>query len=171
VERQWFRIDLNPHQWAIGPIGRSGKKGVFVARHDGLATFQESVREQIPSTARKLDGPFRMRIWFWRRMDEYTTHQGRTARSHEVDVTNLQKGFEDALHKVLYDNDKNNRDVRSVFVDESSETDGMIIFYIEPILDGEIIETLKEIPDWIFGDPNAPVLDFGEDYNRNGPRQ
>ena len=149
--------------WKIGPIGRGKGKSVYVAQHEGLRKFQDGVKSQVnEQNPEMVEGPFRMEIFFWRRIEEYETPQSRTARNHEADATNMQKGFEDALHNVLFRNDVETRDIRSVVVEQNMTTDGMIIFSIEPISLAELEDSVRIIPDSIFNDPNQPLLEFNE---------
>jgi Holliday junction resolvase RusA-like endonuclease len=157
--KRWYRIDLNPVPWAVGPIqskrNPSGKNSAFMGKNVGLSKFQDGVRDSLSRQNPELiEGPFRMRLWFWRRIDEYETTQSRTARNHEADVTNMQKAVEDAGHKILYKNDKNNRDVRSIFVKEGLQEEGLIIMSIEPISEADLEAELLGIPDSMFIDPN-----------------
>jgi hypothetical protein len=173
--KRWYRIDLNPQPWAVGPLAtkraKSGKMIPFMGKNEGLATYQDGVRSSLEEQgAEMVEGMFRMEVWFWRRIDEYETRQAKTARNHEADCTNLLKGFEDAGHKILYKNDVEDRIIRPTLVEQNTTTDGKIIMSIEPITQADIDETLLHIPDSLFIDPHQGELDLDDDRNAWPPR-
>jgi len=169
--KTWYRVDLNPIPWAVGPLAtkriKGGKVIPFMGKNEGLATYQEGVRSSLRDQGAELiEGWFRMDIWFWRRIEEYETRQAKTARSHEADCTNLLKAFEDAGHKILYKNDVENRIIKPTLVEQSPTAEGKIIFSIEPITQADIDFELKLIPDSLFVDPFQGEFDLGDkDYN------
>lgn len=133
-----YSIDVNPHQWAIGPvttIRRGGKTIPMVGRNVQLHNFKEAVRREMDrlyGPQEIMEGPVELRFWFWRNRPAYQNHQQRTHRTHEADVTNMQKALEDALQGVLYKNDKQTKRVTSEEVEQDYDIWGHIIIEIEP---------------------------------------
>lgn len=173
VLKRWYKIDLNPVPWTLGPIART-KKGAFVAKHEGLAQYQRGVKSALEDqNAELLNGSFRMEIFFWRRIEAYLTPQARTAHSHEADATNLQKAFEDGCAKVLFKNDVYNRWVTSVVVEQNETCTPKIICSIEPVHDDQIQIKSLDIPDYLLANTDQQEL-FGSDeegYNAWPPRE
>lgn len=169
--KRWYRIDLNPVPWAIGPIARRGPKSVFVARHEGLHQFKQGVKSALEEqNATMIEGSFKMKIFFWRRMEEYLNEKDRKARSHEADATNLQKALEDGCAKVLFPNDVENKWVESVLVEQNFTCDGKIIFSIEPVIDDQLQFATLEIPDFFMQPPDQLDLDIDKKYNSWPPQ-
>lgn len=143
MEYRWFVLDVNPEPWEIGPVGvarSEGKLRPYVGRNAQLAAFQQAVKEEIGDPD-KFTGKFSVRFVFWRNRAEYVTPQARTHRKHEADTTNLQKATEDALQKVLFDNDKDVLDIRSTLVEQGPDVKGRIVIGIK------VIERELELPD------------------------
>lgn len=132
---QWYVLDLNPIQWAVGPVvtGRKGGK-IYgnIGRNQELHAYKEAVREALEDIAVLIPGEVELRLYFWRQREEYVTHQARTHRKHEADLTNLQKAFEDALQDLCIENDKNVRAVRTVVVEQAVNTTPCVAFKVEP---------------------------------------
>ena len=132
-----YSLEVNPHQWAIGPvttIKRGGKTIPMVGRNVQLHNFKEAVKREMKRLYGPQDimeGPVEMRFWFWRNRPAYETHQARTHRKHEADATNLQKSLEDALQGVLYKNDKQVQKITSEIVEQEQDIWGHIIIEID----------------------------------------
>lgn len=135
---KWYVIDVNPVPWAIGPIttGRRGGRMIgMVGRNVELRAYQDAVREIVReqlSGETILDGPVEMKLFFWRKMEEYTSPQGRGARNKEADLTNLQKAIEDAVQKILLTNDKNVKKHQSEIVEQHQGVNPMAVLAIRP---------------------------------------
>jgi Holliday junction resolvase RusA-like endonuclease len=131
----WYCIDLvNPEPWKVGPVGtarRGGKLVAYVGKDAGLDAYKKAVAEAVESIgAQFLDGKLLVEMFFWRERVEYVTPQARTHRKHEADATNLLKAAEDALQKILYNNDKDNIDVRSRIVEQGPNVHPRIVIHI-----------------------------------------
>lgn len=129
----WFVLDVNPEPWAIGDlsVGRKGKS-VFpkVGRNQQLWNYQQAIKEAIGKPDVWFDGNIELMFFFWRSRDEYQTHQARTHRKHEADLTNLQKATEDALQDILFKNDKDVRVIHSVMMDQGADVHGKVVIGI-----------------------------------------
>lgn len=127
----WYILEVNPEPWAVGPIGyarRNGKMSAYVGRNAQLDAYKEAVKEALEdSKPDKFERKISLRFYFWRRRDDYETHQGRRHRTHEADLTNLQKATEDALQGILFDNDKDVVDIHSVMIDQSPTSSGRVV--------------------------------------------
>jgi len=131
-EWHWFFADVNPEPWAIGDlsVGRRGAKYIpMVGRNHQLHAYKESIREAIPKDhGLWFKDPIQLQFYFYRAINIYETHQARTARSHEADVTNMQKATEDALQDVFFKNDKEVKVIASRIVAQGVDiTPGVII--------------------------------------------
>lgn len=125
MTERWFTIDVNPDPWAIGPLGvgkRGGKMVPYVGQNAQLANFKAAVAEALDGVAPMETGEYDLYFYFWRRLDG----SGRN-KKHTSDATNLQKATEDALQKVLIDNDRNVRRIGSEVVDQGPDVRPMIV--------------------------------------------
>lgn len=121
----WYVLNINPDPWAIGPLGvgkRNGKFFPYVGRNTQLAAYKEAVRD-LMTVYRPLDpGEYTLTFYFWRRLDSHAS-----GKKHIADATNLQKATEDALQGILFDNDRDVHDVRSVVVEQGSDVRPLVI--------------------------------------------
>lgn len=137
--RTWFCIGINPEPWAVGPLQVGRRNGaVFptMGRHAGLAAYQEAIREELGDGFKPLEGRQQVRFYFWRNQPTYTTESGRQHQKHVADATNMQKALEDALQGVLFVNDRDTWDIRSIIVDQGPGVIGKVLFSIEPLPPG-----------------------------------
>lgn len=121
----WFALDVNPDPWAIGPLGvgkRNGKYYPYVGRNTQLAAYKEAVKELLGEVPMLPPAEYSLTFYFWRRLDEHAS-----GKKHVADATNLQKATEDALQGILFDNDRDVRDVRSVVVEQGPETRPFVV--------------------------------------------
>lgn len=141
----WFILALNPDPWAIGPLGvgkKSGKFYPYVGRNNQLHDYQQAVKEELSEVTVQLPpGKYSLTFYFWRRLDEHEA-----GKKHQADATNLQKALEDALQGVLFDNDRDVRDVRSVIVEQSTTVEPCIVIKAEPWQGHDP----SEIPDYVW---------------------
>jgi Holliday junction resolvase RusA-like endonuclease len=129
----WFVLDVNPEPWAIGPLSVTRNKGKlipYVGRNLQLHAYKQAVKSELGEGHTLIVGPVELRFYFWRRRDSYTTPQARGHRKHEADVTNLQKSTEDALQGILFKNDKDTNDVRSVMVEQGANVHGRVVIAV-----------------------------------------
>lgn len=134
----WYSIDVNPEPWAVGNVGvnrRGGKVSAYMGQNKQLAAYQDAIRESIKyDTFVKMNGDLSVTFYFWRRTDDYETASGKRHRKHIVDATNMQKGTEDALQGILFDNDKNNRHVQSYVMEQGPDVKGMIVISVQQFI-------------------------------------
>lgn len=128
----------------MSPGRRNGKLYVQVGRDEQLASYQESVREVMTNWF--VDHPewdefFPMTcevvitFYFWRTLSEYTTSSDQKHSRHYADATNMAKATEDALQGILYENDRQVRDMRGVIMEQATDTKGCIVIEIEPFIE------------------------------------
>lgn len=132
----WFCIGINPEPWAVGPLQvgrRNGKVFPTMGRNAGLAAYQEAIREELGDDFIPIKGKQIVRFYFWRNQPTYLTEAGRMHQKHVADVTNMQKALEDALQGVIFDNDRDTWDIRSVIVDQGPDVIGKVLFSVEPL--------------------------------------
>lgn len=173
-EAIWLMIPLNPEPWAIGPVGvkrNAGKISAYVGRNQQLHAYEAGVADHVKRLwdgRPPLEGKVKLTFYFWRQRSEYKTAQSRTHRKHEADVTNLQKACEDAMQGIVFTNDRDNSDVRSVMVDQGEDVTPLILIKIEEYdamawaeeVDKEVIRHVLDY--W-----SAPIA--RESDNTNGP--
>lgn len=170
----WLMIPLNPEPWAIGPVGvnrKSGRISAYVGRNQQLHAYKEGVADHVKriwGDRPILDGKVRLTFYFWRQRSEYTTPAARKHRKHEADVTNLQKACEDAMQGIVFENDRDNTDVRSVMVEQGEGVTPLILIKVEQATPHG---WASEIPDDVFAEVvnywKAPIAAQSE--NVNGP--
>lgn len=150
-----YLLRLNPIPWTVQVgIGRRKGGGVYpqVYKSDELKTYQEAVKEAIV-TPIILEGEIDLVFLFWRQMPDYETHQGKRARKHQADATNMQKALEDALQGVLFANDRDVRSVESHIIEQGHDTDPLVVILIR-----SHVPTLWETVDWLSIAP--PPINF-----------
>jgi Holliday junction resolvase RusA-like endonuclease len=141
---------INPEPWAIGSPYRRGSKGLGISPNGKLKAYQDALREELPlqnAHYRMHMGDLKVTFYFWRS----------SAHGNVADATNLQKGTEDGLQKMLYANDRSNLDVRGVIMEQTPETNPHILItiedFIKPVI--ELPESVV-IPKWAGSDWVAP---------------
>ena len=104
-------LPLNPEPWAMGNIAvvTAGKKRFpKVSPNKTLKAYQEALVEELNLYgAELLPGPYySVKFTFSRQLVSYKTRTGSTSSRNWADVTNMQKGTEDALQGVYMANDR-----------------------------------------------------------------
>lgn len=127
---------LNPEPWAVGTISSGRKNGKVFARMSpdpNLAAFQRAVKEEL-SDAQMLPPDYvKLTFFFWRQQAVYLDAADRRRHRNQADATNMQKGLEDALQGILFENDRDVRDIRSVIVEQGMNVSTpCIIIQAEP---------------------------------------
>lgn len=169
-DMKWFRVDLNPVPWAVGPlqvIKRNGKFIAIMGRNQELYTYQQAIKDALKEQLllNEIEPPFRLRVFFWRRIDTYTTHQARAAYSHEADTTNMVKAIEDALQGIFYKNDKTNIAVEGYIVRQDDEVDeGHIIVGIEEVALDYPYNQLVGVPEELINPPKPGLSEEDEKW-------
>jgi Holliday junction resolvase RusA-like endonuclease len=139
---RWFRIDLNPVPWAVGPLFTKRvsqtKSVAAMGANSELVNYQNAIKAALKDEGEILQGPLKLTLFFWRQIEEYKTAAGRKARSHEADLTNLQKAVEDALHGIFYTNDKIVSVVDARIIRQDTETEGCIVIGIKELTYTEV---------------------------------
>lgn len=121
----WFYVPVNPEPWAIGSISIGKKNGAPHGRmspNAQLVAYKEAIAEHLREESVPIPpGEYTLTFYFFRALDDYETGSGRRHRKHQADATNLQKATEDALQGILFANDRDVRDVRSVIVEQGAD--------------------------------------------------
>lgn len=144
---EWFLIEgINPEPWQAseGSVGRRGK-GLFVQFHKpgGLRDYQEALasefKRRYPGVV-AASGTAELVFYFWREVNL-------ESKAKVADATNLQKAAEDALQKVLYENDRQVKHARSYIVEQLADTEPMILIGIRPLQppDAEVFEIVEKM--------------------------
>ncbi len=142
---------INPEPWEASRTAPGRKGGKMFVQHyspEQMKAFQAAVKEELILQNGHLgmfpDGTFLTVTFFlWRRQEVAEMMEGRTTRATEleaarrqqraawVDTTNCQKSLEDALQGLVYKNDKYNRDVRCVVMDQGPDVTPHITIVIK----------------------------------------
>ncbi len=147
----WILIPFRPVPWAVGPasaVRAGGKMKPVIGRNVELRMYQDGIKEEIEAqlgdAIAMIEGKIELRCYFWRRMEEYKTPQGRTARNHEADLTNMVKALEDALQGVLFKNDRDVVEQHNYIVDQSPDegTESKILLWVGPASNDDATTTL-----------------------------
>ncbi|UYL87221.1 rusa-like resolvase [Gordonia phage Minos] len=103
-------LPLNPEPWAMGSIYvvTAGRKPFpKVSPNKTLKQYQDALVAELEGRSSILPGPYySIRYTFSRQLIQYKTRQGKTVTRNWADVTNMQKGTEDALQGVFLPNDR-----------------------------------------------------------------
>jgi Holliday junction resolvase RusA-like endonuclease len=148
---RYFALHLNPEPWAIGDVWAGRKDGRIQGRispNPNLQAFQNAVREELASSNHQLINldRYRLTFYFWRQQARYIDMADHVRQRNQADATNLQKGLEDALQGVLFANDRDVRDIRSVIVEQSPHVKNpRILIAAEPLKD-PVLELLRNLP-------------------------
>lgn len=134
-EARWFYLPINPEPWAIGPVsvGRAkGKVYPIVGQNQQLNAFKEAIREQLGTGHHVITGKVWMRLFVSRQMLAYVGARGRKNRNNEADATNMQKAIEDACQGILFENDRDVNDIRTVIISQDTDCKPAIILGVKP---------------------------------------
>ena len=93
----------------------------MIGRNQQMHAYKQTVASLLEGVAMMESGQYSVTFYFWRRLD---------GRKHPADATNMQKATEDALQEVLFKNDRDIRDIRSVVVEQSAETKPLVLLRI-----------------------------------------
>jgi Holliday junction resolvase RusA-like endonuclease len=120
---------INPEPWTAPEVSigrRGGKLAPQVFKREQLRQYQEALHDYIEDTypMKPLVSDLILEFWFWRELD--------TPNSKRADATNLQKSTEDALHGLLFENDRQVQDVHSVIVAQDVGIEPTIIIRWTP---------------------------------------
>ena len=120
----WVITGINPEPWTAPEVSigrRGGKLAPQVFKREALRSFQEALHDYIKDNydPEPFSGDLAVRYHFWRALE--------TSRSKVADATNLQKAAEDALHGLLFLNDRQVKDVRSGVVMQMPDIEPAIV--------------------------------------------
>lgn len=154
-EHYYWVTGINPEPWTAGTAYRR-PKGAGIAKDGKLRAYQEALAEEFPlqnAHACKHNGELAVTFYFWRS----------SAHGNQADATNLQKATEDALQDILYGNDRTNRDVRSIIVDQGPNVSPHILIEIQKF-DASSIKVVppetQPAPRWAGTDWTEPEEDL-----------
>jgi len=168
---RWFALSVNPEPWTVGPLNVGRKNGglyPYMGAAQQLVAFQEAIREEFGEGHQKISGDVIVRFYFWRRQSTYETTAGRKHRKHQTDATNMQKALEDALQGILYENDRDVQDIRSVVMMQGPEVEPMIVISVEQgptleILPREVYAMMERLENPVIEvDADQPYRESGE---------
>lgn len=85
---------------------------------------------------------------FWRQRAVSRSTSGRTTTSQIADATNMQKATEDALQKIIFDNDRHNASVCSHVIEQGTDVEPAVLVIIERADMTILIPTAAECDAW-----------------------
>lgn len=141
--RLWYVLDLNPLPWTPGEVayasGKDAKRKVYMRPSKDLKVYQEAIRDEMAKwftipLATEVDVVF----VFIRSLDEIYRGGVRKSRAHKADATNMQKATEDALQGILFDNDNQNRVVKSIILDQGPDLEPYVAVGVRVVKDGDL---------------------------------
>lgn len=161
MEPIWHQMWLNPEPWAIGSV-TPRRGGNRISPNVNLVTYQEAVKEALADVEMLPPDYRKITFYFWRQQAQYIGMDDRVRSRNQADSTNMQKALEDALQGVLFENDREVRDIRSMIVEQGYDVTPCIwikaeIFkpqnwmtefpleYIEQILKGPVVKKSDNI--------------------------
>jgi Holliday junction resolvase RusA-like endonuclease len=154
VVRHLYVLHLNPEPWAIGSINYKR-----ISPDLTLKAFQDAVRDEMAEAEPLPPGEYVLRFYFWRQQARYLDMNDKWRTRHQADATNMQKALEDALQGVLFDNDRNVRDIHTIIVEQSPETEPRIVIMAQPFVSGQALGLPAYIHKWIMEPTIAPPSD------------
>lgn len=143
---KWYTLFLNPEPWAVGSVSIGKRDGHHVGRispNPNLAAFQKAVKEELANVKMLTPDYRKFEFYFWRQQARYIDAADRVRQRNQADATNLQKGLEDALQGVLFENDREVADIRSIIIAQGPGIPPLII--IRAMKETE--QPLKDVPD------------------------
>lgn len=132
TKSHWFYLPVNPVQWEVGDLSVGRKNGKYfpkMSRSENLHAFQEEVREFFGGRSDQLiEGDVEIHFFFWQKLETYLGPSGKHVTKKAADATNMQKACEDALQKILFDNDRQVKKITSEIVAQGTDvTPGIAI--------------------------------------------
>lgn len=106
--------NINPEAWKMPDLSVGRAKGrvyAVASTNEVVRRYQEAITEALEEALPEGYLPFprteniRLRIVIMRTIEQYVTDKGRTMTRNRQDATNIQKATEDALQKILFEND------------------------------------------------------------------
>lgn len=159
-----YTLWLNPEPWAVGTISAGRKNGKIFSRMSpdpNLVAYQKAVKEELVD-AEKLPSDYtKLTFFFWRQQAVYLDAADRRRHRNQADATNMQKGLEDALQGVLFDNDRDIQDIRSVIVDQGPNVNPCIVIQAERFTDEH---WHSEIVDYIYNQIRTEQKQFTNEW-------
>lgn len=144
MEPRYYVLHINPEPWAIGSVSRSAK-GATISPNPNLVAYQNAVREAMEGVSKlPPSAGYKLTFRFWRQQAKYIDMNDHVRQRNQADATNMQKALEDALQGILFDNDRQVADIRSVIIDQGPKVTPCII--IEAELAGNMADELESIP-------------------------
>ncbi len=136
--QHWYVIEgINPEPWTSPTVSMGRINGKIVPRvfkSAALTAYQESLAEAMVTTypdLQAVSGPVCLEFFFWRQLVRYEGQRRRTTKNR-VDATNLQKACEDAMQGVLIENDREVVHVSSWVIEQTAETEPLIVISLTP---------------------------------------
>lgn len=152
LDPKYFILHVNPEPWAIGSVSRSSH-GARISPNPNLVAFQAAVKEALEDVPMLPESYRRMTFYFWRQQAKYLDTNDKIRQRNQADATNMQKGLEDALQGILFKNDREIRDVRSVIVAQGPDvTEPGILIRAEHVGPTFTSNVLDEIPTEVLED-------------------
>lgn len=134
----------------ISVVGPPRKRFPKVSPNKTLKAYQDAVRAELElAGAEVLPGDYALRFTFSRQLVAYKVRTGKTLTRNVADVTNMQKGTEDALQGAAIGNDRDVIAVSSRLAGPQSEgTLPFVVIEIIHSIEGFVFDPFTEFPTW-----------------------
>lgn len=109
----WLVAPVNPEPWTVGTI--SYKR---ISPSPNLVAYQSALREELAGVEMLPPEYRKITFYFFRQQAQYIDMRDKIRTRNQADATNMQKATEDALQGILFDNDREVMDIRSVIVQQ-----------------------------------------------------
>lgn len=163
VDNYQFVLWINPEPWAVGTISSGRKNGKIFSRMSpdpNLVAFQKAVKESFEGLPMLPADFTKLTFYFWRQQAVYLDAADRRRHRNQADATNMQKGLEDALQGILFENDRNVREIRSVIVEQGPKIEPCIVIQAE-----RYVETwVTEIGDIMYAEMRKQSENFTNEW-------
>ncbi len=141
-----YTLWLNPEPWAVGTISSGRKNGKIFSRispDPNLAAFQRAVKEELIGVPMLPSDYTKITFFFWRQQAVYLDSLDRRRHRNQADATNMQKGLEDALQGILFENDRDVQDIRSVIIEQGLNITPCIVIQAERFSSEKIYQEIS----------------------------
>lgn len=170
----YYLLRVNPEPWAIGTIAagrsKSGKTFGRMSPNPNLVAYQSAVREELENLHFPSYEEYRLKFWFWRNTARYLDPSDRVRSRNMADATNMQKGLEDALQGIVFDNDRRVKEIRSMVMAQGPDTVGQVVIAVEEFTQTNILEAVALFPSSIRTFLDKPPVPELSDQTWRGPQ-
>lgn len=148
--RLWYVLNLNPVPWTAGEVAfastGSGGRRTYMRPSKDMKNYQDAIRDEMSEWMTiPLFTEVDVLFVFCRSLDEIVRGSARNSRVHVADATNMQKATEDALQGILFDNDNQNRVVRSIIYEQERDIEPYVAIGVKVVTDEDVRSLVPQL--------------------------